>query len=187
MNQVTPIALASWQNFYVIVGSSAGALTGLQFVVMTLVTQARAASNVRDIRAFGTPTVIHFCTALLISAGMTAPWKALASLGLCLAASGALGVVYSLRIIWHARKAAYQPDRVDWIWYVVAPLFGHLALLVAAALIWSNVLWSPAIIAADALAFLFLGVRNSWDTVTFIAVQHGKRLSGDKTEDQVDS
>jgi hypothetical protein len=30
-------ALAGWQNFYVIVGSSAGALIGLQFVVMTLI------------------------------------------------------------------------------------------------------------------------------------------------------
>ena len=31
-------ALAAWQNFYVIVGSSAGALIGLQFVVMSLIT-----------------------------------------------------------------------------------------------------------------------------------------------------
>jgi hypothetical protein len=30
-------AIAGWENFYVIVGSSAGALIGLQFVVMTLV------------------------------------------------------------------------------------------------------------------------------------------------------
>jgi len=29
--------LGTWQNFYVIVGSSAGALIGLQFVVMTLI------------------------------------------------------------------------------------------------------------------------------------------------------
>ena len=29
-------ALGEWENFYVIVGSSAGALIGLQFVVMTL-------------------------------------------------------------------------------------------------------------------------------------------------------
>jgi hypothetical protein len=29
--------LAGWENFYVIVGSSAGALIGLQFVVMALV------------------------------------------------------------------------------------------------------------------------------------------------------
>jgi len=29
--------LLQWENFYIIVGSSAGALTGLQFVVMALV------------------------------------------------------------------------------------------------------------------------------------------------------
>ena len=29
--------LAEWGNFYVIVGSSAGALIGLQFVVITLI------------------------------------------------------------------------------------------------------------------------------------------------------
>ena len=32
-------ALAAWQNFYVIVGSSAGALIGLQFVVMSLISE----------------------------------------------------------------------------------------------------------------------------------------------------
>ena len=30
-------ALAGWENFYMIVGSSAGALIGLQFVVITLI------------------------------------------------------------------------------------------------------------------------------------------------------
>ena len=160
---------------------------GLQFVVMTLVTQAGAADNVRDIRAFGTPTVIHFCTALLISALMTAPWQLLASPGLYLGLLGVTGVAYSVRIIWHARNAAYQPDFEDRIWYVVLPLLGHLTLVAAAGLIWWNVSWSPALIAADALMFLFLGVHNSWDTVTFIAVKHGRRLSGQRAKDQVDS
>jgi hypothetical protein len=31
--------MSSWENFYVIVGSSAGALIGLQFVVMTLIAE----------------------------------------------------------------------------------------------------------------------------------------------------
>ena len=96
--------LANWQNFYVILGSSAGALTGLQFVVITLVTQARAAGNMRDIHAFATPTVIHFCTVLLVSAIMTAPWQDLAILGLCLGASAVLGIAYSLRIVLAARR-----------------------------------------------------------------------------------
>jgi hypothetical protein len=187
MNQVTPVALASWQNFYVILGSSAGALTGLQFVVMTLVTQARRASSMRDIHAFGTPTVMHFCTALLISAVMTAPWQTLASLGLCLGVCGVAGIAYSFRIIWHARKATYQPDLEDWTWYIAFPFLGHVALVGAAVLTWRNAAWSLAIVAADALVFLFLGVHNSWDTVTFIAVQHGKAASTEAGKDQADS
>ena len=44
-------ALNGWENFYVIVGSSAGALIGLQFVVMTLVAGlpiSRADAHVGD-------------------------------------------------------------------------------------------------------------------------------------------
>jgi hypothetical protein len=36
MEQVALPMLAKWESFYVIVGSSAGALTGLQFVVIAL-------------------------------------------------------------------------------------------------------------------------------------------------------
>jgi len=34
-------ALDGWENFYVIVGSSAGALIGLQFVVITLIANTK--------------------------------------------------------------------------------------------------------------------------------------------------
>src|SRR5213075_1207236 len=36
MHQAVPSPLEAWANFYVILGSSAAALTGLQFVVLTL-------------------------------------------------------------------------------------------------------------------------------------------------------
>jgi hypothetical protein len=186
MNHITAAALSSWQNFYVIVGSSAGALTGLQFVVITLVTQTRAARDMRDIHAFGTPTVIHFCTALLLSAVMTAPWQSFASLGVCLAACGAVGVAYSFRVFWHARKAAYNPDVEDWVWYVVFPLVAHLALSGAGVLVWSNVSWSLAAIAGGAVMFLLLGVRNAWDAVTFIAVKHGNHSTASGAKDPVE-
>jgi hypothetical protein len=59
--------LAAWDSFYVIVGSAAGALIGLQFVVMTLVA-ARPLPRAPEAGAtFATPTVIHFGTALLLS------------------------------------------------------------------------------------------------------------------------
>lgn len=187
MDLFTPATLTHWDDFYVILGSSAGALTGLQFVVITLVTQARAAGSIRNIYAFATPTVMHFCTALLISAVMTAPWQTLASLGLCLGACGAAGIVYSLRTIWHARRAEYQPTAEDWAWYLIIPLIGHIVLLGAAVLIRWNAAWSLAMVAADALAFVFIGIHNSWDTVTFIAVVHGTSARDENTKDQAGS
>src|SRR2546426_4727252 len=64
-----------WENFYVIVGSSAGALIGLQFVVISLFAsrpidhlEAQAGS------AFATPSVVHFGLVLLLSAIVSAPW-----------------------------------------------------------------------------------------------------------------
>ncbi len=80
---------AAWENFYVIVGSSAAALTGLQFVVVVLGAEARSIGP--EVGAFGTPTVVHFCAALLISAILSVPWRAIANAGLALDAGGRSG------------------------------------------------------------------------------------------------
>jgi hypothetical protein len=66
--------LAVWESFYVIVGSSAAALIGLQFVVVTLISESPLEASPASLSAFGTPTVVHFGGALLISAVMSAPW-----------------------------------------------------------------------------------------------------------------
>ena len=167
------LLLSAWTNFYVIVGSSAGALTGLQFVVIALISQVKATGSMRDIRAFGTPTVVHFCVCLLISATMTAPWHSLDHLAFCVGAFGIAGILYSMRVLWHARKAEYNPDAEDWFWYTALPLAAYTALAVAAATVWW---WAPriglSVIAATSLLFLFLGIHNAWDTVTYIAVQN---------------
>jgi len=166
---------SNWENFYVITGSSAGALTGLQFVVITLIAQARTAGGMQDIRAFGTPTVVHFCTALLISALMTVPWRTLTEFDVCLALCGIAGIAYSLSIFVHARRAAYTPDLEDWIWYTVLPFIAHIALAAAALVLLWNTGYALDIVAADTLLFLLLGIHNAWDTVTYIAVQHMKK------------
>lgn len=168
-------SLAHWANFYVIVGSSAGALTGLQFVVITLVAQNQAASTMREIRAFGTPNVVHFCVALLISLLMDMPWVALSHLTSSLAVLGAIGFVYSLRVIWHARRASYSPDAADWFWFAVLPILMFVTLGVAALLTTLNSALSLFLIAAVSVAFLFNGIRNAWDTVTYVAVEHGQK------------
>ncbi len=67
--------LTEWESFYVIVGSAAGALIGLQFVVMTLIadmpgTREEALAG----GAFATPSVVHFGAVLLLAAVISAPW-----------------------------------------------------------------------------------------------------------------
>jgi len=57
--------LAQWDSFYVIVGSAAGALIGLQFVVMTLIAERPALRAAEGGAAFATPTIVHLGTALL--------------------------------------------------------------------------------------------------------------------------
>src|SRR5438445_2505873 len=68
--------LSTWQNFYVIIGSAAATLTGLMFVVITLIAgvRVRVSSASGGIAAFSTPTVVHFCATLLVAAILSAPW-----------------------------------------------------------------------------------------------------------------
>ena len=174
---VPPAPLAGWENYYVIVGSSAGALTGLQFVVIALIAEARAAGSMREVRAFGTPNVVHFCSALLISALLSAPWHGLSSAGLGVAACGLAGLIYSLMVIRHARsQTGYHPDAEDWLWYVVLPVVAYAALLSAAIKLASYPTASLFVIAGTALLLLFIGIHNAWDTVTYVAVKHlGRR------------
>lgn len=169
-------ALSRWANLYVIVGSSAGALTGLQFIVITLIAQSGGATSRREIRAFGTPTVIHFCAALAISVVMNIPWTTVSHLAACLGALAICGLIYSLTVIRHARKqTGYHPDAEDWFWYAGLPVFAYVILGVAAMLAWSRTGWSLFLVAAISVLFLFMGIRNSWDTVTYVALHHVQR------------
>ena len=166
-------ALSEWQNFYVIVGSSAGALTGLQFVVIALIAEARTARSMLEIRAFGTPTVVHFCAALLVSVIVSAPWRALSSAGIALGICGAVGILYVLTVIRHARKqTGYAPDAEDWAWYTGFPILAYAVLLIAGVLLARHPSDSLFMVAAAALALLFAGIHNAWDSVTYIAVRH---------------
>ena len=125
---------AAWENFYVIVGSSAAALTGLQFVVVVLGAEARSIGP--EVGAFGTPTVVHFCAALLISAILSVPWRAVSNAGLALDAVGMAGILYMAVVIRRAlRPLRYVPVLEDWLWHCAFPLVAYVTLLVAAVVL----------------------------------------------------
>ena len=167
-----PSQLTEWESFYVIVGSSGAALTGLQFVVITLVADSRRRSSMHEIGAFGTPTVVHFCAVLLISAILSAPWNRLSSVGIAIGLTGSAGLLYTTLVIRRARKQkGYKPVLEDWIWHVILPLIAYGTLVVLGFTLLGHPESWLFIIGAMALLLLFIGIHNSWDTVTYIAVE----------------
>jgi len=175
MHETIVSPMAAWESFYVIVGSSAAALTGLQFVVIALVAEGEKRSSRREIDAFGTPTVVHFCAVLLLAAILTAPWQALANVTLALGAAGAAGVVYVAIVIRRARRQqGYKPVFEDWLWHALLPFSAYLGIVAAAVLLQRDPAPALFVIGAAALLLLFIGIHNAWDTVTYIAIDRAQ-------------
>jgi hypothetical protein len=171
---VVPI-LADWAAFYVIVGTSAAVLTALQFIVVTLGAE-RSSGAAEANRAFGTPNIVHFCAVLLIAGLVSAPWPALGGVALVLGLCGVAGLVYAaviLRVV--RRQTVYTPVLEDWVWHFTLPPIAYAALLIAAIMMQGNPELSLFIVGAAAVLLLFIGIHNSWDSATFIALQQREK------------
>lgn len=171
----TSLPFAQWEGFYVIVGTSAAALTGLQFVVMTLVAEFRPPRNQGELAAFATPTIVHFCAVLLMSAIMGAPWPDAAGASLCLGLSGLVGVVYSLRILHGMSRTSYKPVFEDWMCHGALPLVAYSTLLLASIFVARGYAAAQFAVAGTAVLLMFVGIHNSWDTVTYVTLEGAKR------------
>jgi hypothetical protein len=183
MEEAARSPLVAWESFYVIVGSSGAALTGLQFVVMALIAESSRRSSGREISAFGTPTVIHFCAVLLVSAIVSAPWHSLSSVAFALGACGFAGVAYGVIVIRRARRqTGYRPVFEDWLWHAVLPLIAYALVLIAASLLPSHPQRPLFVVALAALLLLFIGIHNAWDTITYFAIgeSQARKESGDQ-------
>jgi hypothetical protein len=160
--------LAAWDSFYVIVGSAAGALIGLQFVVVTLIAQRPTRAAPEASAAFGTPTIVHFSAALLLSALVRAPWQATAVPVILWAALGLCGAIYSLNVIRRMRKqGVYEPEFEDWLFHVVLPVAAYAILAFSAVAALSFTREALFGIGAAALLLLFTGIHNAWDGVFY--------------------
>jgi len=170
--------LAKWDSFYVIVGSAAGALIGLQFVVMTLIASRPVLRTADAGAAFSSPTIIYFGTTLFLSALLRVPWESTLAIAVITGVTGAVGFLYDLFVARRIRKQdVYRPVFEDWLCHVVLPLAGYATLGGSAVAI----LWHPAEalfgIAFSALLFLFIGIHNSWDAVSYHVFSAGTQQS----------
>ncbi|HEX3156297.1 MAG TPA: hypothetical protein VHV32_16840 [Candidatus Angelobacter sp.] len=162
-------SLSAWQNFYVIVGSSAGALIGLQFVVITLISALpMRAGTAQAGAAFSTPNVVHFGSVLLLSGVMSAPWQAISPAAGLWGVLGLCGIVYEIVVARRMRSQdVYKPVFEDWLFHVLLPFAAYAALAAAAFATGSHLREALFGIGAAALLLLFVGIHNAWDAVTY--------------------
>ena len=162
-------ALAGWENFYVIVGSSAGALIGLQFVAITLIADMPAVRGQDQAgAAFATPTIIHFSVVLFLSAILSAPWREPASAALVLLVTGITGGVYQIIVVRRMRtQGVYKPEFEDWLFHALLPFVAYVTLAAAAFAFRWDLDRGLFGVAAAALVLLFIGVHNTWDAVIY--------------------
>lgn len=165
----TPI-LTAWSSFYMMTGSSAAALVGLMFVVISLIRAREMQTSQDGVSTFSTPTVMHFSAVLLISAILSAPWHGLFYAAISVGFIGFLGVGYILRVAYRTKQfLEYRADLEDWIWYTVLPFVAYGVILIGAIAL--LILTAKALFAVGAgvVLLILIGIRNAWDVVTFLA------------------
>jgi len=165
------LPFAGWESFYVIAGSSAAALTGLNFVVIALGTETRETVPEAGIHAFTTPTIVHFSFVLFVSAVLSAPWEWVRGAATCLGLGALAGLIYMCLITWHAtRQTVYKPVLEDWLFHNVFPIGTYATMLIASLLLPHYLSPASFVIAAASLMLLFVGIHNAWDSVVWMVM-----------------
>jgi hypothetical protein len=170
---------AAWESFYVLIGTAAAALIGLQFVVITVGAQFKTVIAGQSIKVFATPTIVHLGVVLVAAAIAAAPWRRAEGAAYALSALGIAGLAYTLFVLRNARlQSDYKPVLVDWIWHTILPLAAYGMLLASASLLPGHEGPCLFLVGAASLLLLVIGIHNAWDEVTYIATKRQADESG---------
>ena len=164
--------LAGWDNFYVIAGGAAGGLTGLTFVVITLSADAHRVAPL-GVKAFVTPTIVHFGAVLALAAYLSMPRHTMVSLSLGLSLVGLAGLLYitTIAAAIHRMKGDYIPVLEDWIWNVMLPALCFGVLLGMGLLFSSKPKQCPYGVAAAITLLMIVGIHNAWDIAVWNTIK----------------
>lgn len=161
--------LSGWENFYVIMGSSAGALIGLQFVAITLFADMPVRPGMEKAGdSFLTPTIVHFAVVLFLAGVISAPWNAIDIPSILWGVLGVYGVIYSGVIAKRFRHlTVYTPEFEDWLFHVLLPFVAYVLLGISGWIAHSMAGEALFMVAAASIILLFIGIHNAWDSVNY--------------------
>jgi hypothetical protein len=175
--------LEGWENFYIIVGSSAGALIGLMFVVITLMADMPTTGvDEQASHVFTTPSVIHFSVVLFLSALISIPWNSADIIAIFWGVVGIFGVLYLVIVIRRMRtQTMYDPVFEDWLFHVLLPLTAYILMAVAAGVAHAHERMALFSVGAASLILLFVGIHNAWDLVTHMVFVRRRQQKEDSS------
>lgn len=160
---------AAWETFYLVLGTCAGALVGVMFIVATLGAEIEAAAVNRGTVVYQSPIVFHLSVILAVSALALVPEHLVGLVGALFALSGLAGMAYSALTFRRTLEQYdfYTATTADRLFYGVLPFLFYVALLLGGL----AVFWWPEpaaeIAGAATLLLLLISIRNAWDVATF--------------------
>ena len=162
----------AWHDFYLLVGTASATLVGLMFVAASIGAQVFTERSREAMRAFISPTVVHFGAVLFICMAATVPSQTWVTLAVLLVLGGAAGTLYAARVwVQIFVRRSFAVDVIDRLFYALIPVAGYLLVAGAAFLLLERSQWSLEVLAAALVTLLYAGIRNAWDMTMWIVIR----------------
>ena len=162
----------AWHDFYLLVGTASATLVGLMFVAASIGAQVFTERSREGMRAFISPTVVHFGAVLFICMAATVPSQTWVTLAVLLILGGAAGTLYAARVwVQIFVRRSFAVDVIDRLFYALIPVAGYLLVAGAAFLLLERSQWSLEVLAAALVTLLYAGIRNAWDMTMWIVIR----------------
>src|SRR6202165_4277192 len=129
-NHRSPMSSMRWHDFYILVGTASATLVGLMFVAASIGAQVFTERNREAMRAFISPTVVHFSAVLFICIAAATPSQTWLTLAILLLLGSAAGMIYSARVwVQLFVRHTFAVDVIDRLFYALTPVVGYLLVL----------------------------------------------------------
>ena len=162
----------AWHDFYLLVGTASATLVGLMFVAASIGAQVFTERSREAMRAFISPTVVHFGAVLFICMAVTVPSQTWVTLAVLLILGGAAGTLYAARVwVQIFVRRSFAVDVIDRLFYALIPVAGYLLVAGAAFLLLERSQWSLEVLSAALITLLYAGIRNAWDMTMWIVIR----------------